>query len=89
MSIENKIDPGDPTDFDLYAKTEAELADLGVRRLPRTLFHAMEALSQDKTAEHVLGKVMLKSYLEYKADEWERYHQAVTDWEVKEYLRLY
>ncbi len=89
QGIENKIDPGDPTDFDLYAKTEAELADLGVRRLPRTLFHAMEALSQDKTAEHVLGKVMLKSYLEYKADEWERYHQAVTDWEVKEYLRLY
>ncbi len=89
QGIENKIDPGSPTDFDLYAKTETELADLGVRRLPRTLFHAMEALRQDKTAEHVLGKVMLKSYLEYKADEWERYHQAVTDWEVKEYLRLY
>ncbi|MXY33655.1 MAG: glutamine synthetase [Boseongicola sp. SB0664_bin_43] len=89
QGIENKTDPGNPTDFDLYAKTEAELADLGVRRLPRTLFHAMEALRQDKTAEHVLGKVMLKSYLEYKADEWERYHQSVTDWEVKEYLRLY
>ena len=25
----------------------------------------------------------------YKVDEWERYHQSVTDWEVKEYLRLY
>ncbi|MDE0695954.1 MAG: glutamine synthetase family protein [Boseongicola sp.] len=89
QGIEKKIDPGNPTDFDLYAKTEAELAGLGIRRLPRTLFHAMEALRQDKMAEHVLGKVMLKSYLEYKADEWERYHQSVTDWEVKEYLRLY
>ena len=28
-------------------------------------------------------------YIKYKNDEWERYHQAVTDWEVKEYLRLY
>ena len=33
--------------------------------------------------------VMKKSLLAYKNDEWERYHQAVTDWEVKEYLRLY
>ena len=28
-------------------------------------------------------------FLAYKNDEWERYHQSVTDWEVKEYLRLY
>ena len=27
--------------------------------------------------------------LKYKVDEWERYHQTVTDWEVQEYLRLY
>ena len=32
---------------------------------------------------------MLDSWLRYKVDEWERYHQAVTDWEVEEYLRLY
>jgi glutamine synthetase len=32
---------------------------------------------------------MMKSYLAYKVDEWERYHQTVTDWEVREYLRLY
>jgi len=32
---------------------------------------------------------MKKSYLSYIIDEWERYHQAVTDWEVKEYLRLF
>jgi len=37
----------------------------------------------------VMGSVMLNSYLAYKTDEWERYHQAVTDWEVQEYLRLY
>ena len=78
-----------PTDFDLYEKTEAELSDLGIRRLPRTLFTAIEALKSDKVAEHVLGPVMRKSYIEYKNDEWERYHQAVTDWEVQEYLRLY
>ena len=44
---------------------------------------------KDKLIDDVLGAVMKKSLLAYKNDEWERYHQAVTDWEVKEYLRLY
>ena len=50
---------------------------------------AMEALKGDALAERVMGPVMRNSYLAYKNDEWERYHQAVTDWEVQEYLRLY
>jgi len=50
---------------------------------------AIEALKNDNLSEEVIGSVMKKSLLAYKNDEWERYHQAVTDWEVKEYLRLY
>ena len=87
--ISEAIDPGDPTDRDLYAMTQQEFDDLGIRRLPRNLLQAAEALAADPLAERVLGPVMLKSYLEYKYDEWERYHQAVTDWEVQEYLRLF
>ena len=40
-------------------------------------------------SDQVMGPVMRNSYLAYKVDEWERYHQTVTDWEVEEYLRLY
>lgn len=87
--IKNKTDPGKPTDFDLYSMSEVELKKAGIRRLPRTLFSAIEALREDDLAAHVMGPVMRNSYIEYKNDEWERYHQAVTDWEVKEYLRLY
>jgi glutamine synthetase len=87
--IKNKIDPGKPTDRDLYQMTENEFKKLGIRRLPKNLLQAIEALKNDKLADEVLGSVMKKSFLSYKNDEWERYHQAVTDWEVKEYLRLY
>lgn len=87
--IRDKADPGAPTDRDLYAMSEEEFAELGIRRLPRTLFNAIEALREDDLAEHVMGSVMRRSYIAYKSDEWERYHQAVTDWEVAEYLRLY
>ena len=87
--IEKKIQPGPPTDRDLYAMTDEEFAELGIRRLPRNLLAAIEALRRDSLAERVMGSVMRSSYIDYKNDEWERYHQAVTDWEVEEYLRLY
>lgn len=85
----NKTDPGEPTDRDLYSMTEEEMTAAGIRRLPRNLFAAMEALRDNALAKKVMGQTMLNSYLAYKYDEWERYHQAVTDWEVQEYLRLY
>ena len=87
--IENKTDPGKPSDFDLYALKDEDMKKLGIRRLPRNLLKATAALQKDKLAEEEMGKVMLNSYVQYKNDEWERYHQAVTDWEIKEYLRLY
>ncbi|MEL7543996.1 MAG: glutamine synthetase family protein [Pseudomonadota bacterium] len=87
--IVNSVDAGPPTDRDLYAMSEEDFAALGIRRLPRNLMMAIEALAQDSLAEKVMGPVMRASYIAYKTDEWERYHQAVTDWEVKEYLRLY
>ena len=87
--IKNKIHPGKPTDQDLYDMTDSEFKKLGIKRLPRNLLMAIEALKKDNLSEEVIGTVMKKSLLAYKNDEWERYHQAVTDWEVKEYLRLY
>jgi len=87
--INKKIDPGKPSDIDLYSLSHQDFKKLGIRRLPRNLLQAVEALQKNELAEKVIGKVMLDSYVKYKNDEWERYHQAVTDWEVKEYLRLY
>ena len=85
----NRLDPGKPINQDLYVMNEQSLADSGARRLPRNLLEAIEALREDELAKQVLGEAMHGSYLAYKADEWERYHQAVTDWEVREYLRLF
>ena len=87
--VVNKLDPGEPTNQDLYAMDEEEKASRKIRRLPRNLLEAIEKLRQDKLADVVMGPTMLRSYLSYKTDEWERYHQTVTDWEVREYLRLY
>ena len=85
--IVNKIDPGAPADEDLYVMDEKKQARLTA--LPRNLLEATEQLGKSKLAKEVLGEQMLNSFVAYKIDEWERYHQATTDWEVQEYLRLY
>jgi glutamine synthetase len=87
--ITNKMEPGPATDRDLYSMTDEEFDEAGIRRLPRNLMVATAALRADDLAIEVMGATMHKSYLAYKVDEWERYHQTVTDWEVAEYLRLY
>jgi glutamine synthetase len=80
---------GEPLNADLYEMSEEEIAKSGAQRLPRNLLEAIEILRGDELAIEVMGETMHNSYLRYKVDEWERYHQTVTDWEVQEYLRLY
>ena len=87
--LSREYDAGDPLNQDLYLMSEDEIARSGAQRLPRNLMEAVEILKADKLAADFLGEAMLDSYLKYKVDEWERYHQATTDWELQEYLRLY
>ncbi|MDC1296648.1 glutamine synthetase family protein, partial [Alphaproteobacteria bacterium] len=51
--ISKQIDPGKPSDIDLYSLTEEELKNLGIKRLPRNLLQAIEALKEDNLAEKV------------------------------------
>ena len=87
--VSGGVDPGPPLNRDLYLLSHDEVLAHGGQRLPRNLLEATEKLNADPLASEVLGPALLKSWSEYKFDEWERYHQAVTDWEVQEYLRLY
>lgn len=86
--IEN-VDPGPPVDRALYDIPEAELEAAGVKRLPRNLLEAITAFDEDPLAKEALGATMHNSYSRYKHDEWERFHEHVTDWETAEYLRFF
>ncbi|HLI11675.1 MAG TPA: type III glutamate--ammonia ligase [Alphaproteobacteria bacterium] len=85
--IRRKLDPGEPVEFNTYdPASQAELARLGVVRLPRTLGDAIEAFAQDELALSTFGEAFHKSYVEYKRREWNDYCLEVTDWERKRYL---
>lgn len=87
--LENRIEPGPPTNESLYDADPAVLRAAGVKRVPTTLGHTIEVLEANELAREVVGEVMLDCYLRYKRDEWNRYCTTVTEWEREEYLRFF
>ena len=88
--IRNDLDAGEPCEINTYDVThESELADMGIRRLPRSLKDALDEFEQDDLARITLGAEFHRTFLEYKRGEWEEFNQAVTDWETQKYLRLW
>ncbi len=88
--IEKKLDAGEPNSENLYTKSYEELTERGLRALPANLLEAIGELEQDPVLRAALGFGRGEDYVDYyarvKRDEWFRYHEQVTDWEIKEYL---
>lgn len=87
--IRERIDPGDPHLENMYLKSEAELAEMGIGKLPRSLAEAIDALDADPLTEAVMGPAMKRSYVDFKRAEWESYSNHVSDWEIDRYLKFY
>jgi glutamine synthetase len=88
--LEHAIDPGDPNSENLYAQSVDDLTTLGFRSLPSNLLEAIGELEQDDALRTALGRGRGEDYVDYyaqvKRDEWFRYHEQVTEWELREYL---
>jgi len=88
--IENRIDPGEPNSENLYAIPYDELRARGLETLPTNLLNATNELERDDVIREALGEARNEDYVDYfirvKRDEWSRYHEQVTPWEIREYL---
>jgi glutamine synthetase len=88
--IENRIDPGDPNSENLYSIPHDELRARGLETLPPNLLVATNELESDDVIRQALGHARNEDYVDYfirvKRDEWNRYHEQVTPWEIREYL---
>jgi glutamine synthetase len=87
--IRRELRPPDPVNTDTYKMTEAELATLGVRRLPWTLGEAVTAFEESEFVPKVLGSELHAFYARLKREEWQEYNTVVSEWELKRYLRLW
>ncbi len=75
--IEQRLDPGDPLNDDLYKRGNLKAA--GIRVLPRTLLHAIEAFDEDPLSSAAFGDYYKDIYLSHKLREWDRTFYQVTD----------
>jgi glutamine synthetase len=64
----------------------ATAADITAERLPRTLAEATERLAHSALAREWLGDDFVTHFVQTRRWEWQRYSQAVTDWELARYL---
>jgi glutamine synthetase len=84
-------DAGEPNSENLYAVPYRELIDRGLRALPTNLLDATRELEADDVLRAALGRTRddeeyVDYYVRVKQEEWHRYHEHVTPWEVSEYL---
>jgi glutamine synthetase len=81
--LDNKMDPGEPEKKNIYdAMKEGKEVD----KLPMTLGEAIQRLDSDDIVKAALPEDMLRVFMHYKKDEWEKFLSAVTQWDVDTYL---
>jgi glutamine synthetase len=88
-AIDAGADPGPPIDLDMYTQSDEQLAELGVKQLPRSLQEATDAFEADPLTHEVFGPALHAAYVEFKRAEWEDFHNTVSEWEWQRYLTFY
>ena len=87
--IREGLDPGEPHTENMYKQSLADLQDMGIRFLPRNLEEAIAAFAADPLSEQVMGSLMYRTYIDFKSQEWQAYHNHVSDWEIQRYLKFF
>lgn len=86
--IQNKIDPGEPTEINIYELTEEEREARGIKVLPSSLWEAYHSLEKDEYILNALGEHISEKFLELKYKEWDEYRVQVFGYEQKKYLDI-
>ena len=87
--IREKLEPGTPHRENMNDYSRAEIRGMGIEMLPRTLGEAVDAFEADPLAREVFGDLMFDTFVDFKRDEWEQYHNQVSEWEVRRYLKMF
>jgi glutamine synthetase len=87
--IANQIDPGPRNDANLYDLPAEDLSARSINVLPRSLAQAIDCLEEDEVVKGALGAAYADYYIQTKREEWRRYHNSVSQWELDNYLGVY
>lgn len=86
--IKKKLKAPKPVEEDVYGFDDRKLSDLNIKKLPASLYEAIEEFQKDKIMLETLGKHTYERYLDAKKAEWEEYIIQVTNWEIDKYFEI-
>lgn len=86
--IKRKLEPGDPTDENIYRLSVERRRQLGIKELPATLGQALDALESDEVAQRALGRDAYERFLDMKRAEWKDFCLYVSPWEHFRYFEI-
>ncbi len=87
--IRNNIDPGEPTNIDIYNLTDDERKKRGIDSLPGSLMEAKEEFLKDKVLIDSLSEHIIEKFIEAKNEEWDSFRTHITNWELDRFLEIY
>ena len=86
--INNKIDPGEPAEFNIYELSIEELEQRNIKILPTSLWEAYHAFEENDVIKNGLGSHFSEKFLASKYAEWDEYRIQVFGYEKKKYINL-
>ena len=86
--IEDKINPPEPVEKNIYTISEEDKEKYGIHHLPESLGHAIALMEESKLLKDLLGEHIFENFLYVKRKEWGQYRKQVTTWELEKYLPI-
>lgn len=87
--IEEEIMPPEQISCNIFEMKQEEKNKLGIESLPKSLREAVKEFEKDDFIRGVLGNDLSQKLIDTKNNEYEKYRQTVTEWELGEYLQRY
>ncbi len=88
--IRRNLDPGEPTIAkNMYTLSLEEMRRTGTTLIPQSLPEALAAFEDDRVIQDALGAELAAEFVKVKRQEWVKYHNTVSPWEIERYLTLF
>lgn len=87
--VDNKLDPGEPLNLNLYNLTLEQISERGIGLLPQSLHEALDAFDRDEVVKNGIGAELAAEFSRIKRMEWVEFSRHVTEWESQRYLEMF
>ena len=88
--VRRRHDPGEPnTRKNMYRLTLEDVKGGKIGLIPQSLAEAVAAFEADPVVQQALGPELAEEFIKVKRQEWVRYHNTVSRWEIDRYLTLF